>query len=119
VGWVRALAGLRSFFAGSGARFFGSNFFSVPWHDATFCYAYLYPRIMPKVEAKFFAEAKAGARLLVRDFPLPTAVPVKTWRRGAPNPRDRRLTPFRRAVLLLQFSTGLRSPSHEYYLYVR
>lgn len=81
--WTHVLAKWKAKLKHSKAEFFQEDFFKVSWADADVIYCYLYPPLMPKIEAKFLAEAKPGARLVARDFPLPSLEPAEVMLFGA------------------------------------
>jgi SAM-dependent methyltransferase len=56
-------------------RFYERDLFKTDVSEATVVTIYLLPRVMARVEKKLLAELKAGARVVVHDFPFPTWQP--------------------------------------------
>jgi hypothetical protein len=116
--WAFVYSKVRGIIQRSPATFKYQDFFSVSWEPATVIHAYLYPKIMGRVEEKFLAEGRPGSVLVVRDFPLPKLVPHETLQFGVPVDAvvDSRGAAAR-GKLLWKSLRGTLPISHEVYVY--
>jgi SAM-dependent methyltransferase len=72
------IAKIKIFFRRSHAKIFFRSLLTEDFRDADVVFCFLLPRTMEKLESKFEAELKPGARLIVYTFPLPNTKPDKT-----------------------------------------
>jgi len=117
--WTYVLAVLRSKFKNQKLKleFKNKNFFKHNWAEATVIYGYLYPPLMGRVEEKIKTECKPGTTIVIRDFPLPSMVPVTIFNKPL-KPSTFVDTKWNRFKLLFQNPFRRQSAiSHELYIY--
>ena len=91
VAWlVVAMAYLRKWLLCPGAdvRIIRGNFFKADLGEADVVFCYLFPKIMHRLEKKFEAELKQGARVLSFSFPLSHWRPVKVLKTRPDKPKN-------------------------------
>jgi hypothetical protein len=77
--WMHWYAKLKKILANSQAQLISGNFFKHSWSDATVVYCYLFPPVMSKIGEKVQTDLLPGARVVVRDFPIPNLSLKEQW----------------------------------------
>lgn len=75
--WPYVWARLRILILGAEVEMHLQDFFKADLSRADVVFCYLFPEIMAKLEPKFKAELKPGARVVSYSFRLPTMIPEK------------------------------------------
>lgn len=75
--WPYVWGRLRIWLSGADVKLCLRDFFKADLRNADVVFCYLFPEIMAKLEPKFKAELRPGARVVSYSFKLPTVIPEK------------------------------------------